>query len=506
MQDEWKKIKEKLDQEPVGGPREEDWYAFTEKLPAATSHSALSIWSWVLVGLGGITLAWLIWFAFPEKSGQDEPLIDQAVHHSTEEGNDGYRESEKDAQTNQGLAVDLPTDQATNEHSKSASTESSTDRSGMKEATTAIGGEKAARQTAQSAIDGSKSPVNERQTAVRKPSREGVETVLAEENPGQMIRDELMDGKPTGNTDEQVETPVTDQKGNEPNPEQDRRERLSQDEASISKDSSSAPSGEQKDKIKEEQVKTAAQEIWEAESSASAEDDLLGKQSPFRLAALSWSGQYHYRSGASHWWSSGLNLHLNYDRWRLETGLQYGQARYPWEREVNLGRQLRIDSTLNEIIEQRQEQRTRTYWVVDSFQAGHWETDTFTVQVVDTTYQLKVDTIEVERRQIESQYITQDYQELPILFGYAWQGPKWSLAIKGGLVLNRATYLRLGENAETGSSYGLFSVLRPELSYRFNAHWSVGFGPQWRAVLRENKALTGSKAQWGFDLQLHYRF
>lgn len=502
MQDDWKKIKEKLEQESLDGPRPEDWSALQDQLPLPRKR----IWStygWLIIFSGLVGVVALFWLILPLSSPSPSEKLD--APGSTSTAVEKHRESEK-----------KPTGTASEATRETEVAKQPPMPSDKKQATSGAG-----ETTAQSAADSHKvleqpAVIHEPAAALHnKPLEAPSRAVLEIREPTKAVarNNALVKQTPLN----EVPRPVLDEVNeieeaveSTQRPRQDRErpsESLVEDE-SIQKESEEKLSQDASDRGQDMPPEVEEGGIADQGARASAaEEQVLSAQSPFKLEAVSWASNYHYRSGAEHWWSSGLQLNLALDRWLLEVGVQYGQLYSPQERTVNLGRQWRIDSTLSQEIEQRQEQRTRTYWVVDSFFAGHWQTDTFTVQVSDTTYRLHVDTITVSTEQKATRYLVQDYQELPLVFGYRWQKNRWSLALKGGVVLNRATYLLSGEQGQTGSAYGLFTVFRPEVQYRLSPHWSLGLGPQWRAVLKQNAAfLGGAQPQWGAQFELRYHF
>lgn len=231
---------------------------------------------------------------------------------------------------------------------------------------------------------------------------------------------------------------------------------------------------------------------------ASAEaDDFYNANSGFKLRSVQIGGKYLNNFNNQQGWQLGGDVTLGSNNWLLNAGLYYGQDQRKFD-EVAFREELQIDSSFTQQITSRNVQEIRSYWVIDSFFAGHWENDTVVVTVTDTAQILNIDTIRFKLRQVNERMVHTSYVEMPILAGYEFPINRFSLQIMGGVILNQT--ITVGAEAASTERFGLSGVVQPALHYSFSSGYSAYIRSGMRYALKPNASLRTQS--FYYDIQL----
>ena len=189
----------------------------------------------------------------------------------------------------------------------------------------------------------------------------------------------------------------------------------------------------------------------------------------------------------------------------FSAGLAYYRIEQVYEQNV-LNNYSRIDSSWKLNVEDKEVLEVSRIWVIDSFQAGHYEYDTTRTIVQDSTYVLQVDTNQLGSsivKQVERPFY---FAELPLLYGYGIRSGNWNFRLAGGLALQQAIAY---SNDESGSKslFGVTALLQPQIDWRLNDRWSVLSRVQLRYPIKQEFVLyEQTKLRYSFQMGVSYRW
>lgn len=270
-------------------------------------------------------------------------------------------------------------------------------------------------------------------------------------------------------------------------------------DSSIAEQNSSDPlstSGEETTENADSSAFAAKPESMPELASAGA-DDFYNANSGFKLRSVQIGGKYPYNFDNQQGWQMGGDVTLGSNNWLLNAGVYYGQDRQLID-EVSFRDQLQIDSSFTQQITSRNVQEIRSYWVIDSFFAGHWENDTVLITERDTAQILNIDTTRFNLRQVNERMVQTSYVEMPILAGYEFPMNRFSLQLMGGVILNQT--ITVGAEAASTERFGLSGVVQPALHYAFSSGYSAYIRSGMRYGLKPNASLNPHS--FTYDIQL----
>lgn len=231
-------------------------------------------------------------------------------------------------------------------------------------------------------------------------------------------------------------------------------------------------------------------------SSAQAED-FYKANNGFALRSVQLGGKYANNFQGRQAWQVGGDVTLANKQWLINTGLYYGKSEESID-EVWYREQYQLDSTLRQQVSTHTVQEIRSYWVIDSFFAGHWENDTVLITVRDTAEVLYVDTTRLTLRQVNERIVSVSFVEMPILAGYEFQFNRFRLQFMGGLILNQS--IKVDTEFGNSQKFGLSGVVQPALHYALSDHYSAYVRSGMRYALKPN---AGTQANsFNYDIQL----
>ncbi len=227
----------------------------------------------------------------------------------------------------------------------------------------------------------------------------------------------------------------------------------------------------------------------------------------FKLGgASSYIGAMHeLRSQSPLVYGGGFELQWYNKGQYFSAGLAYYRIEQVYEQNV-LNNYSRIDSSWKLNVEDKEVLEVSRIWVIDSFQAGHYEYDTTRTIVQDSTYVLQVDTNQLGSsivKQLERPFY---FAELPLLYGYGIRSGNWNFRLAGGLALQQAIAY---SNDESGSKslFGVTALLQPQIDWRLNDRWSVLSRVQLRYPIKQEFVLyEQTKLRYSFQMGVSYRW
>lgn len=220
---------------------------------------------------------------------------------------------------------------------------------------------------------------------------------------------------------------------------------------------------------------------------------------------MSTAWNYDFRSPATSVYGIGLELQWNKQRQFFTVGLGYYRIEQGIE-QSRFASETRLDSTWKQVIENREEIEIRRIWVIDSFQAGHYENDTIRRMVVDTTITLQVDTNQYQTKIVSQTVRPYYYAELPLLYGYRFGKGPWQAQLAGGVALQQAIAYSMDEDGSR-SLFGISALIQPALTWRFSDQWSALARVQMRYPLIQDVALYEEPVlRYSFQLGVSFRW
>lgn len=237
------------------------------------------------------------------------------------------------------------------------------------------------------------------------------------------------------------------------------------------------------------------------------EDEFIRKESGFELNRLSLFAGLQNDLKSNSLWAYGPAAELQWQKRHqfLSVGLGYYRVEQPYT--INVPSQImRIDSTWQTNIQDREVIEVSRQWVIDSFQAGHYVYDTTRRIVSDTTINLSVDTNQYRTNIVNQRVRAYYFAELPLLYGYQMGKGNWQFQLAGGLALQQV--LAYSED-ESGSQtlFGMSALLQPGASWRFSDRWSVLGRVQLRYPLQQDFVLYDrNELRYSFQLGVSYHW
>lgn len=243
-----------------------------------------------------------------------------------------------------------------------------------------------------------------------------------------------------------------------------------------------------------------------ASASSSSEDDFINSATGFRLQQINMALGAATRFNQSN--AFGLNFATDFqwerDNWFFQAGLQYHQD-YHQQSYQALEDKFLIDSTWALNISNRQQAIITRIWVIDSFNAGHFEVDTTFQTVIDSSIVLNVDTNRYQISSPQKRQIRFQYAELPLLYGYQNQRGAFTYSLAGGISLQQALLIN-DENYSRSEDFSLALLLQPTISYRLNQHWSTFIRIRLQQQVIDNRLFQTNQNPHSCQLGVSYRW
>jgi len=237
-----------------------------------------------------------------------------------------------------------------------------------------------------------------------------------------------------------------------------------------------------------------------------AEEDFIDRATGFKLQSinLAFGAATNFAQPAGFGMQAALDFQWNRDNWFFQGGFSLSQDYRQQEYNV-LQNQLLIDSTWTLNINSRPQAIISRIWVIDSFNAGHYEIDTTFQTVIDTSIVLNVDSSDYQISYPKTRQIRFQYAELPLLYGYQKQLGAWSLSLAAGVSVQQALAIN-DENYSRTEAFSLALVVQPAISYKISQQWSVFTRIRIQEQVLENRLFQTNQSPYSCQLGVSYRW
>lgn len=503
MAGEWNKMKDKMGASS-GGPNPDDWQAMRAKIdahPALEPKAGKSLWlGWILAATLGLLIGLGSWYlGSPE--GQNPLKNGQPPISNGELSGEATPESPTDERSlNEKAKRQLPDETAKDQAADIASVE-----------------EDKAMVLSPGISSAEASSFSENSSPEVEKANRSSSDLVEEAKP--QDRDDLREVTGLAQSQDQRETMITAEEQND-----DRSVELNQDVKAKS-DEQLVPSDNRTDEslIKEapksvgdkelERAKTVVTadstgEFTEDESLALAEDeDFLDPKTGFKLnEATTFMGLMHeFRDNSPMIYGGGIEFQWNRNRQFFSAGLGYYRIEQNYEQSFS-NNFTQIDSSWKLDIVDSEVLDVSRVWVIDSFQAGHYEYDTTRRIVSDSTYVLQIDTNQSSGNIVSVVERPYYFAELPLLYGYTFGTNQWQFRMAAGFSLQQALAYT---NDEGGSKslFGLIALMQPQLNWRVNSRWSIMARCQMRYPIKQEFVLyEQKKLRYSFQMGVSYHW
>ena len=242
------------------------------------------------------------------------------------------------------------------------------------------------------------------------------------------------------------------------------------------------------------------------EEDLAAAEEFINPATGFRLQSLNMGigAATTFKSSSAYGLQVSLDFQWERENWFFLGGISLSQD-YRQLNYNSLQDAILIDSTWILNIESRQEPIITRIWVIDSFNAGHYELDTTFQTVIDSIVVQNIDTTQYQISYPKSKQIRFQYAELPLLYGYQWQRGPWRYALAGGISLQQALAIN-EEDYSRNEAFSLAIMLQPSISYKLNQHWGVFTRVRLQQQVIQNRLFQTNQSPYSCQVGVSYHW
>jgi len=510
---DWDKLKNKIGAN-ADGPTPADWEAMQAKIaaqPALAPAAPKNSWfSWLVAGLIGLMLGMGSLYFWPRSSGESgvgnsESRLEAPLPENSNQTTVGIPDADRDVERQEGpstgsseLEIDPNLKEEGQESGYSAVAFTKDSEPQNTEAEQAVA----------AAITIDKQEGNSLQNTFKSNKAVAAESTLRRTELINRQAEEMSNGDEplSSGLNDQAEFKSQNAMGNSES-NSAASDQLSESEASNQSGSLQEDETTDKEEASTEAEAGTNEEPKLAPEEEEEEDEFIRKESGFELNRLSLFAGLQNDLKSNSLWAYGPAAELQWQKRHqfLSVGLGYYRVEQPYT--INVPSQImRIDSTWQTNIQDREVIEVSRQWVIDSFQAGHYVYDTTRRIVSDTTINLSVDTNQYRTNIVNQRVRAYYFAELPLLYGYQMGKGNWQFQLAGGLALQQV--LAYSED-ESGSQtlFGMSALLQPGASWRFSDRWSVLGRVQLRYPLQQDFVLYDrNELRYSFQLGVSYHW
>lgn len=242
------------------------------------------------------------------------------------------------------------------------------------------------------------------------------------------------------------------------------------------------------------------------EEDLAADEEFIKPATGFRLQSLNMGigAATTFKSSSAYGLQASLDFQWERENWFFLGGISLRQD-YRQLEYNSLQNAILIDSTWILNIESRQEPIITRIWVIDSFNAGHYELDTTFQTVIDSIVVQNIDTTQYQISYPKSKQIRFQYAELPMLYGYQLQRGPWRYALAGGISLQQALAIN-EEDYSRDQAFSIAIMLQPSISYKLNQHWGVFTRIRFQQQVIQNRLFQTNQSPYSCQVGVSYHW
>lgn len=229
------------------------------------------------------------------------------------------------------------------------------------------------------------------------------------------------------------------------------------------------------------------------------------KRMQFNSVAAEFSYQTPVGSGNYFAPGAGLGLEWRLADWRFQTGVGYQQW---FDSEATESNQIiYVDTNFSMSVDTSQVSWVDSAWVVTGLNQGEYRYDTLTATVIDTLYDVSLDSIVVNAEHPVPAARMSSRFSVPLRISYRKRFGSFYADAGAALISNFTTYETAYVGDAQKTSYSLDMALRPALGYQLGRRWSaeVGFNYLVPLYAGESDELVFEKGQqWSLSLGIRY--